>query len=104
MIKHSFSRIGKHLPYLLFPSLNRGKLVLHFGKLGIVGASFKQKSLVTRKALLTYPLDDSPRLPTLHQFSDSHVLAIDTAEHKGKFGRVDAEATDIGDYALVFSP
>ena len=55
-------------------------------------------------AISTYPLDNSPRLPTLHQLGDCHIFAVDTAEHKGKFGRVDAETADVGDYTLVFSP
>lgn len=56
------------------------------------------------KSTFTYPLHDSPRLPTLHQLGDCHILAVDTAEHKGKFRRVDAETADVGDYSLVLSP
>lgn len=47
------------------------------------------------EAFLAYSLHNSPRLPTLHQRGDCHILAVDASEQKRELRRVDAETADL---------
>ena len=86
-----------HLWYsrLLSNTSPLGMVIFLFPYLGlfarIIFTYLYYNATLSIESVFTNPLHDSPRLPLLKQLGDSHTLTVDTAEHKGEFGRVDAE-------------
>lgn len=82
------------------------KLVIYFDIAKFIllqRRGFHQQRTLAVKTIFPNPLDNSPRLPTLKELGNSHSLAVDASEHKRKFGRVDAETADVGDFSVVAS-